>query len=111
MPTSATPDDLREEMQAILAARQEVGSSYDDAFIDAPAQKLHEGVLQRPRTSVRSPLHEAYRLAMAAISVIAFSMLAGITILVGPSMMSVILLTVVAAALLCLNIVLDRSFK
>ena len=45
MPTSATGDDLREGIQALLAARQEVGSSYDDAFIEALAQKLHEGVL------------------------------------------------------------------
>ncbi len=58
---SSDQDDLKHELQATLAARNELGSQYDEQFIERLAARLTEQVraeaakAPKPRSSALSP--------------------------------------------------------
>lgn len=67
--------DIKHEIQATLAARRELGSEYDDQFLDALVEKLtRQTVIQHPQPSrtPRSPsaLDAGQRSSLAICSLI-----------------------------------------
>ena len=51
--TTTTSDSIKRELQATLAARQDVGPGYDDHFLDSIVDRLKAEVAQELRRDVR----------------------------------------------------------
>ena len=75
VPPQGQTDDIKRDLQATLAARRELGTEYDDHFLNALAEKLtaqvRQEVAQAPRTPEPSnKLSRDQRTAVAICSLI-----------------------------------------
>ena len=68
-----SPDDLKRDLQATLAARRELGPEYDEHFIDALVAKLTTQVQEQVKKAaprpVQRPSHDQ-RMALAICSLL-----------------------------------------
>lgn len=76
-PNPTNPDELKRDLQAALAARRELGTAYDQHFIDALSEKLTAQVQQQVQQQMRASMPRAtqrppqdQRLALAICSLI-----------------------------------------
>jgi hypothetical protein len=73
-------DELELELRSVLAARREVGPNYDDHLIEAFMQKLNQQLVvassQQPERQM--PAQEERRRRVAALSLLAMSILASV---------------------------------
>jgi len=53
MPPTATSDEIKHELKATLAARRDVGTEYDDHFVESFMDKLKTQVVQEMRQDAR----------------------------------------------------------
>lgn len=75
VPSQGQTDDIKRDLQATLAARRELGTKYDDHFLNALAEKLtaqvRQDVAQAPRTPEPSnKLSRDQRTAVAICSLV-----------------------------------------
>jgi hypothetical protein len=69
-------DEIRKDLRAAVAARQELGPEYEPEIIDAFLEKLDVRATQRPATDFALPVHQSKEndpggLALAIVSVVA----------------------------------------
>ncbi len=73
MVPQTSPDDLKRDLQATLAARREIGTDYDEHFLDALVEKLtahvQDQVKRATPRAARRPSHDQ-RLGLAICSLI-----------------------------------------
>jgi hypothetical protein len=72
MAQQTSPNELKRDLQATLAARREIGPDYDEHFIDALVEKLTTQTQQLQKASTRAvqrPPHDQ-RLALAICSLV-----------------------------------------
>jgi hypothetical protein len=98
-------EDITRDLQATLAARQEVGPGYDEHFISALAERLTEHVAQERRKEppVHNALHADQRTALAIVSLI--FMIPLIAIASGNGLAGIAL---VCTAIVCVNVAAAR---
>jgi len=94
MPPTATSDEIKHELKATLAARRDVGTEYDDHFVESFMDKLKAQVVQEVRaevraerapTRVRQPMTVEQRLRVAVISIVLLFILLAYVALTGLS--------------------------
>ncbi len=92
MPPTATSDEIKHELKATLAARRDVGTEYDDHFVESFMEKLKAQVVQEVRNEVRAeqaparvrqPMSVEQRLRVAVISIVLLFILLTYTVLSG----------------------------
>lgn len=66
----ATQEDIRRDLQASLEARRELGTGYDDHFLEALVEKLGRQVQQTQQTQVAKSENSNNSLALAICSLI-----------------------------------------
>ncbi len=95
MSTSATSDEIKNELKATLTARRDLGPGYDDAFVDTFMDKLGERVAHELQQ--RHALHPAPAPARPSwaltpegrITIALASMLVILTLFIGDSVIDV----------------------
>jgi len=94
MPPTATSDEIKHELKATLAARRDVGTEYDDHFVESFMDKLKAQVVQEVRNEVRAeqaparvrqPMTVEQRLRVAVISIVLLFILLSYAVLRGLS--------------------------
>ncbi len=92
MPPTATSDEIKHELKATLAARRDVGTEYDDHFVESFMDKLKAQVVQEVRAEVRAeraparvrqPMTVEQRLRVAVISIVLLFILLSYAVLRG----------------------------
>ncbi len=85
MPPTATSDEIKHELKATLAARRDVGTEYDDHFVESFMDKLKTQVIQEMRQDARVARAQSRpvmtvqgRLTVALVSMVVILVLLGI---------------------------------
>jgi Flp pilus assembly protein TadB len=113
MTPQSSRSDIKREIQATLAARRELGSEYDEQFLDSLVEKLtRQSPAQRPQPP-RLPqrtgaLDSGQRLSLAICSLIFGIPLVAIAGGVGNGVSGLVGIIVVCFAILGINFVASR---
>ncbi len=87
MPSTATSEEIKHELKATLAARRDVGTEYDDHFVESFMDKLKAQVVQEMRQDARVARAQSRpvmtvqgRLTVALVSLVLILVIFGIAI-------------------------------
>jgi hypothetical protein len=107
-PPQPQADDIRRDLQATLAARREMGTGYDDQFLDALVEKLTAQVRQEIATAPR-PQQQSSKLSNEQRTGVAIcSLVFGIPLIAIATTGGLTYILVIAAMIALINLFASR---